>query len=68
MPNPTGSASPDVRRSVRAYLDRLERERFYGIVAVRYEAGNPVHIRREESILPTNLPTTENPNNGRRNP
>ena len=64
MPNP---ATPDtIRRSVRAYLDRIEREHFYGVVALRYENGNAVHVRREESILPVNLPT-ENPNHEQRN-
>ena len=64
MPNP---ATPDtIRRSVRAYLDRIEREHFYGVVELRYENGNAVHVRREESILPVNLPT-ENPNNDQRN-
>jgi len=64
MPNP---ATPDtIRRSVRAYLDRIEREHFYGVVALRYENGNAVHVRREESILPANLPT-EIPNNVQRN-
>ncbi len=41
-------------------MDRLAREHFYGAVTVRYENGSAVHIRREESILPTNL--TEKPN------
>jgi hypothetical protein len=59
-------ATPSSNRSVRAFLDRLEREHFYGVVAVRYENGNAVHVRREESILPANL-STENPNNEQRN-
>jgi hypothetical protein len=63
MPNPP---VPSSNRSVRAYLDRLERERFYGVLSVRYENGNAVHIRREESILPANLPT-EIPNHEQRN-
>lgn len=61
MPNPASSPN----RSVREFLDRLEQERFFGIVSVRYENGKAVHIRREESILPTNL--TENPNHVARN-
>jgi hypothetical protein len=66
MPN---LANPSTNRSVRAFLDRLEREHFYGIVAVRYENGNAVHIRREESILPTHLmenPETHESNNSHR--
>jgi hypothetical protein len=55
MPNP----SPSSNRSVREFLERLEQEHFFGTVAVRYENGKAVHIRREESILPTNL--MENP-------
>lgn len=67
MPNQV-TLSPDaVRRSVRAYLDRLEKEQFYGTVSVRYEAGTAVHIRREESILPSNINITETPNNVNRN-
>ncbi len=50
----------DTNPSVRDYMDRLAREHFYGAVTVRYENGSAVHIRREESILPTNL--TEKPN------
>ena len=61
MPNP----SPSSNRSVREFLERLEQEHFFGTVAVRYENGKAVHIRREESILPTNL--TENPNHVNRN-
>jgi hypothetical protein len=54
--NSTEGASPDLlRKNTRSYLDRLERERFFGIVAVRYEAGIPVHIRTEQSILPNKL-------------
>jgi hypothetical protein len=63
MPN---LSVPSSNRSVRAYLDRLEHEHFYGVLSVRYENGNAVHIRREESILPANLPT-EIPNNAQRN-
>jgi len=55
MPNP----APSPNRSVLAFFERLEQEHFFGTVAVRYENGWAVHIRREESILPANL--TENP-------
>jgi len=47
--------------SIRVLLDRAERDHFYGTIAVRYENGKPVHIRREESILPSNINLTENP-------
>jgi hypothetical protein len=58
MSNPV---APYTNRPVQAFLDRLEREHFYGIIAVRYENGKAVHIRREESILPAHL--MENPGN-----
>ena len=64
MPNaiPAGVDPASLRRRTRAFLDRKESERFFGVVAVRYENGIPVHIRAEESILPNNLPSGE-PNN-----
>jgi hypothetical protein len=47
-----------VNRNVRALLDRAERTRFYGTITIRYENGYAVHVRREESILPSRISTT----------
>jgi hypothetical protein len=64
MPNLTENTPPEVlRKNTRSFLDRKERERFYGVIAVRYENGIPVHIRAEESILPHKLETPNAPRN-----
>jgi hypothetical protein len=64
MTNKFSGADPALlRRNTRAYLDRIERSDWRGVVAVRYENGVPVHIRAEQSILPNNLPPMENPPN-----
>jgi hypothetical protein len=44
-----------VNRNVRALLDRAERAHFYGTITIRYENGYAVHVRREESILPSRI-------------
>lgn len=38
-----------------AYLDRLAQQRFYGSVTLRFEDGRIVHLRTEQSLLPTDL-------------
>jgi len=56
------SSSPTAlnpNRAIRTFMDRLERQRFYGTVTVRYENGTAVHVRREESILPSKITDTE---------
>jgi hypothetical protein len=42
---------------ITAFLDRAERDKFYGSITVRYEAGRPMTIRREETILAKDLTT-----------
>ena len=44
MPNaqPPNTDAALLRRNTRSYLNRIESERFYGIVALRYEAGAPM--------------------------
>lgn len=36
-------------------IRRLARERFYGAVTVKFEAGNVVCMKKEETIKPSNL-------------
>jgi hypothetical protein len=52
------SSSPNTlnpNRAIRTFLDRIERQRFFGTVTVRYENGTAMHVRREESILPSKI-------------
>jgi hypothetical protein len=44
VPNaqPPNTDAALLRRNTRSYLNRIESERFYGIVALRYEAGAPI--------------------------
>lgn len=37
------------------YLRQLFAERFWGAVTIKLENGAPVHIRKEESLLPGKL-------------
>jgi len=36
-------------------IRRLVRERFYGAVTIKFEAGNVVCLKKEETIKPANL-------------
>ena len=60
MTNKISGADPALlRRNTRAYLDRIERSDWHGVVAVRYEAGVPVHIR--SAIDPAEQPSDGEP-------
>jgi hypothetical protein len=44
-------------------IRQLVRERFYGAISIKFEAGRIVIIKKEETIKPTNLsakPRSEN--------
>ena len=48
------------------YLDRLATDQFWGTVALKYEHGTVVYIRKEENLKPSELsgtPRTINANN-----
>jgi len=36
-------------------LKRLARDRFYGAVVVKFEAGNVVSLKKEETLKPADL-------------
>jgi len=36
-------------------IRHLVRERFYGAVTIKFEAGNVVYLKKEETIKPANL-------------
>jgi hypothetical protein len=61
MSNSPTTLNPN--RAIRILLDRLERQRFFGTVTFRYENGTAVHVRREESILPSKITSTDTPEN-----
>ncbi len=39
-----------------AYLRTLAGERFWGFIALKFEDGKVVHVRREENLKPSELP------------
>jgi hypothetical protein len=49
------------------YLDRLAAEQFWGIVALRFEHGTVVHLRKEENLKPSELSGTPRENNANNN-
>lgn len=36
-------------------LKNLSREGFYGAVTIKFEAGNVVYVKKEETLKPANL-------------
>lgn len=40
-------------KQIEAVLSELEREGFYGSLEVKFEAGQPVLLRKTETIKPT---------------
>lgn len=58
MTTPTGQPNNDQTMN---YLRQLAEARFWGAVTVKFENGEAVHIRREESILPSKLNPKDNP-------
>jgi hypothetical protein len=42
-----------IMNSVEALVDELARDRFYGSVEIKFEAGKPVLLRKTETIKPT---------------
>ena len=59
MPSPRTPRDPN--QSIHTLLNQIEAEHFYGTVSVRYEDGTAVHVRKEQSILPSNITLTETP-------
>jgi hypothetical protein len=53
MPNPLIDHDPNT--SVHDFMERLSRERFYGALTLKYEAGRLIHIRKEENLKPSEL-------------
>jgi len=45
----------DSSKSALEYLSQLVKERFWGAITFKFEAGRIVHIRREESLKPEEL-------------
>jgi hypothetical protein len=45
-------------------LRRLQQERFFGSVTVKFEAGRVVHIKLEKNIKPDDLSGTPRNNHG----
>lgn len=39
--------------SIRVFLERIERNRFYGSLEIKLEAGHVVLVRKTETIKPT---------------
>lgn len=42
-------------KPVSDYLGQLSQTGFYGTIALKYEGGKVVHLRREENIKPSEL-------------
>ena len=49
------------------YLDRLAEDQFWGVVALKYEHGTVVHLRKEENLKPSELSGTPRENNAHNN-
>jgi hypothetical protein len=58
----------DADRATLAYLQSLCTERFWGFITLKFENGHLVHLRREENIKPSNIPTTSSPERTRNLP
>lgn len=43
----------NLTKSIEQYLEDLERQRFFGLVELKYEAGQLVLIRKSETLKPT---------------
>jgi hypothetical protein len=54
----------DANESLVEYLSRLDRERFWGSLTIKFEAGRIVHIRREQNLKPEELSGELRPNHG----
>jgi hypothetical protein len=52
---PNANIDHDSNTSVHDFVDRLSRERFYGALTLKFEAGRLIHIRKEENLKPTEL-------------
>jgi hypothetical protein len=50
----TGVTSPETRTTI-AYIEKLAQTDFYGAVRIKFESGRPVHILREESLIPERM-------------
>jgi hypothetical protein len=46
-----------------AWLDELERQKFYGNVACKFEHGRVTYVRVEQGFKPEDLIQSENPRN-----
>jgi hypothetical protein len=42
-----------------AYVANLTASGFWGFVTLKFEAGEVVHVRREENLKPASLPETD---------
>ena len=51
-------------REVAKLLDELERDRFYGSLEIKFEAGHPVLLRKIETIKPENYRNNRGEQNG----
>jgi hypothetical protein len=43
----------NIAKPIEQYLADLERQRFFGLVELKYEAGQLVLIRKSETLKPT---------------
>jgi len=50
-----------------SYIQKLANENFWGTVAVKFEGGRIVHLRKEENLKPSELSGTPRKNNATNN-
>jgi hypothetical protein len=51
----SGNAITSGTRQVVAYLEKLTQDQFWGNLTLKFQAGNVIHVLREESLKPEQL-------------